>query len=45
MSILIIVKKIYAKKQLEAYKKLVKEEEEAKRRAEESSDEELEPED
>lgn len=45
MSILIIVKKIYAKKQLEAYIKLVKEEEEAKRRAEESSDEELEPED
>ena len=45
MSILIIVKKIYAKKQLEAFKKLVKQEEEAKRRAQESSDEELEPED
>jgi hypothetical protein len=45
MSIFIIVKKVSAKKQLEAYMELVKQEEEAKRKAEESSDEELEPED
>ena len=40
MTILVIMKKIYAKKQLQIFLELKREEEEAKRRAEESSDEE-----